>query len=141
MLEAAGMQVIAGKDVDQRDRVLIRQRGREAVFASIINPYKASDVVKSVEPMKIEGPVSGYGLKVIRRDGGTDLIVVRFDPQVESRLAGPSTFGGGSTDALVSVVRMDGAGKVIETGFVGGMKLDCGGKKLVSAEAGIKWEK
>ena len=27
MLEAAGMQVIAGKDVDQRDRVLIRQRG------------------------------------------------------------------------------------------------------------------
>ena len=110
------------------------------MFASIINPYKASDVVKSVEPMKIEGPVSGYGLKVIRRDGGTDLIVVRFDPQMENSLAGPSKFVGGSTDALVSVVRVNGAGKVIETGFVGGTKLECGGKNLARAGAGIQWK-
>jgi len=38
-------------------------------------------------------------------------------------------------------VRMDASGKLIEAGFVGGMKLECGGKSVVSAEAGIRWEK
>lgn len=141
VLGAPETQIIAGRDVDERDRVLIRRRGRTAVFASIIDPYKAVDVVKSVEPLEVTGSVGGYGLKVTRLDGGTDLILVRFDPQADNTLAGPSSFPGGRTDALVSVVRLDAAGKPIECGFVGGTTLTCGGKTLARSAPGIQWEK
>jgi hypothetical protein len=141
VVPAAGTQAFVGKDCDDRDRVILRRQAKETVFASIIDPYKASDVVKSVEEFKVDGPIPGYGMRVKRSDGGTDLVVVRFDPQTDNKLAGASTFEGGTTDALVSVIRLDGSGKVIESGFVGGTNLKFGDKTVTSEAPGIKWEK
>ncbi len=133
-------QFIPGTDADQRHRLLVRRTGKQAVFASIINPYQSVDAVKSVQILSVEGPVAAYGLKVTRSDGGTDLIVVRFDPQTDGKLAAPSTFPGGTTDALVSVLRLDASGKPVETGIIGGTRLTFGDKSLATTPAGIKWD-
>ena len=126
---------------DRQQRTVLRRTGTSAIFATVIEPFKASHVVKSVENIKVEGPVPGYGLKVTRTDGGTDVIIVRLDSQKDRKPAIASTFDGGTTDALVAVVRINDSGKVIEAGMVGGTRLVSGGKTLTSPEAGISWEK
>jgi hypothetical protein len=126
---------------DRQQRTVLRRTGTSAVFEAVIEPFKESHAVKSVVNIKVEGPVPGYGLKVARADGGTDLIIVRLDPQKDRKPAAASMFESGTTDALVAVVRMDGSGKVIEAGMIGGTKLVSGDKTVAIPEAGIKWEK
>ncbi len=126
---------------DRQQRVILRRTGTSAIFGAIIEPFKDLHVVKTVENIKVEGPVPGYGIKVERADGGKDLIIVRLDSQKNGKPAAASSFNGGSTDALVSVIRMDASGKVIETGLLGGTKLVSGGKNLGLSAPGIKWEK
>jgi len=134
-------RVFAGIGPDASHKAVLRRKGTSAVFASVIDPYKAGDAVKSVESFKVDGPVPAYGLKVVRTDGGTDLVIVRFDAQKEAKPAAASSFPGGKTDALVSVVRKDASGKVIGAGMLGGTGLTCDSTTLTLAAPGIKWEK
>ena len=141
VLENGETKSFCGIGADDRQKAVLRRTGTSAVFTALIEPFKVIRAVKAAENFSLKGPVPGYGLKVTRVDGGTDLIIVRLDPQKNQKPAGVTTFEGGTTDALVSVVRMDNSGKVIEAGFIGGTKLTGGGKTLTSSEAGIKWEK
>ncbi|MCI5135332.1 MAG: hypothetical protein D3920_09735 [Candidatus Electrothrix sp. AW2] len=109
-----------GVGVGERQRAVFRRKGKEATFISVIDPYKALDVVRSVEPLKVKGPVRAEGLKVVRHDGGTDLIVVRYDPQSDGEPAAPSSFSGGKTDALVTIVRYDKTNNIIKSIKTGG---------------------
>ena len=67
-------------------------------------------------------PIPATGVKVARSDGGTDLVIVRFDPQTDGKPAGESTFPGGKTDALVTVIRLDANGAVARLDMIGGTK-------------------
>ena len=69
------------------------------------------------------------------------MIIVRLDSQKDHKLAAASTFNNGATDALVSVVRTDCSGKVIEAGMLGGTRLVSSDLTLTIPEPGIKWEK
>ncbi len=141
VLAEPGTSFFIGKTVDERDRVVVRRIGKETTFATVIDPYKATDAVKSAEAIKVDGPVGGYGVKISRADGGTDLVIVRYDTQEGGRPAEASKFDGGSTDALVTVVRLDKDGKVLRMGMVGGTEASYGQTKLTSAEPGIAWTK
>jgi len=134
-------QAFAGIGADDRQKTVLRRSGTSAVFAAVIEPFKDGHLVKAAERVTLEGPVPGYGIKVTRADGGTDLILVRFDAQKERKPAAASTFAGGLTDALVAVVRKDASGTVIEAGLLGGTKLASGHKTLTLPSAGISWEK
>lgn len=136
---APGTGVFAGTVPGGRHQVVLRRTGKEAVFAAVIDPYMASDAVKNVEQFPAEGPVPTYGLKVSRTDGGTDLILVRWDEQADGKPAAASTGGGVTTDGLVSVVRLDASGKVIGTALVGGTKLEAAGRTLSLDAPGITW--
>ncbi|MFQ6130642.1 MAG: heparinase II/III family protein [Armatimonadota bacterium] len=133
--------VYVGQDVDERHRVVARREGREAVFAAVVDPYADSDAVASVERLTIPGGLRAYGLRVKRRDGGTDLIVVRYDQQTDGRPGESSSLDGGSTNALISIVRLDGKGGVAELGMVGGTELSYGGERLTLDQPGIRWSK
>ncbi len=137
VLGEKGSAVYTGLVPGDRQQAIIRRTGKEAVFAAVIDPYMKSDAVKAVERIEVHGPVRACGLKVTRSDGGTDIIVVRFDSQKDGVPALPSAFQGGKTDALVSVVRLDEAGKVLRLGMIGGTGLAAGGKTLRSAKPGI----
>ena len=137
VLGAPGTTVYTGTVPGGRHQAVIRREGKEAVFAAVIDPYRAGDAVKSVERFKIEGPVPAYGLKVTRTDGGTDLIIVRWDQQTGGKPAGPSTGEEVTTNALVSVVRLDASGKVLDMGLLGGTELTAAGKSLSLDAPGI----
>jgi len=139
VLGAEGTTVYAGTVPGGRHQAILRRKGREATFGAVIDPYKASDAVASVEQLTLAGPVRAYGLKVKRADGGTDLIVVRYDQQTGGQLAAPTTFEGGRTNALVSVVRIDADGRPVELGMLGGTELFFGGKGLKLDAPGIAW--
>ncbi len=142
LLGAPATTIYLCRDVDARDRVIVRRSGAEAVFASVINPYKGDSAVASVEPLKVDGPVPAAGLRVKRTDGGQDLIIVRFDPQTGNQLAAPSAFDGGKTNALVTVLRLDAKGKLLApSGFLGGTFATCAGVTIDSSSPGIKWTK
>ena len=134
-------KVYNGTCPDERQKAVLRRSGTSAIFTAVIEPFKNDGVAKSVENMKVNGPVPGYGLKVTRMDGGVDLIIVRLDAQKEHKLAAASTFDKGTTDALVSVVRTDSSGKVIEAGMIGGTRLVSGDKTLTLPGPGISWER
>jgi hypothetical protein len=85
--------------------------------------------------------VAGSGLKVARTDGGTDIIMVRYDPQAGGKPAAASTAQGLTTDALVTVVRLDKDGKVLEMGVIGGTGASFGDKSIKLDSPGIKWLK
>ena len=134
-------KVYNGTCPDERQKTILRRSGTSTMFAAVIEPFKDGRVVKSAENIKVSGPVPAYGLKVTRTDGGIDLIIVRLDAQKDHKLAAASTFDNGTTDALVSVVRMDRSGKVIETGMLGGTRLVSGSKTLTLPGPGISWER
>ncbi|NIA21387.1 MAG: hypothetical protein GWP05_05335, partial [Anaerolineaceae bacterium] len=136
-----GTTIYVGTVPGGRHQAVIRRKGAETVFATVIDPYKASDAVKSAESFKTSGPVPAYGLKVLRSDGGTDLIIVRYDRQAEGKPAAASTGDGLTTNALVTVVRLDAGGKVIEMGLVGGTEAKAAGKVLKVGKPGIRWSK
>ena len=137
-----GSQVYVGTVPGGRHQAVVRREGKEAVFAAVIDPYKASDAVKGVEAFDVKGPVAATGLKVTRTDGGTDLIIVRWDQQTGGKPAAASTGGGLTTDALVAVVRLDKGGKVVDMGMVGGTTLQApAGKSLALEAPGIAWMK
>ena len=140
VLGAGETQVYAGIGADDRQKSVLRRSGTSAIFAAVIEPFKDGRTVKALERVTLEGPVPGYGIKVTRADGGTDLILVRFDAQKERKPAAASTFADGSTDALVAVVRKDASGKVSEAGMLGGTKLASGNKTLTLPSAGISWD-
>jgi Heparinase II/III-like protein/Alginate lyase len=132
-----GTQVSIGTVPGGRHQAVLRRTGRQAVFATVVDPYKASDAVKTAEQFDVDGPVPAYGLKVTRSDGGTDLIIVRWDPQTDGKPAAASTGSGITTNGLVTVVRLDAKGKVTNTILVGGTLLKSGGKTVELAAPGI----
>lgn len=141
VLGAAGTTVYAGATPGERHEVVLRRKGKETVFAAVIDPYKASDAVKAVEQVKVDGPVPAYGLKVTRTDGGTDLIVVRYDVQSGGKPAAPSSGQGVATNALVTVVRLDASGKVLSMGILGGTEASAGSRKITLEAPGIQFSK
>jgi len=136
-----GSAVYVGHVPGGRHQAIIRRKAKETVFAAVIDPYKASDVVRSAESFEVNGPVPAYGLKVLRNDGGSDLIIVRYDRQADGKPAAASSVAGLKTNALVTVVRLDGSGKVIEMGMVGGMEMEAAGKVLSVGKPGTRWLK
>ncbi len=132
-------EIYTGRNVDGRDQVIIRRTGTEAVFGAVIDPYQASDAVAAVERFEVSGPVPAYGLRIRRTDGGTDLIVVRYDPQTDSQPAAASSVEQLKTNALVTVVRLDSAGKVIGMGLFGGTEASYADQRLSLDSAGNKW--
>ena len=132
-----GTQVFVGTVPGGRHQAVLRRTGRQTVFATVVDPYKSSDVVKTAEQFDVDGPVPAYGLKVTRNDGGVDLILVRWDPQTDGKPAAASTGGGVTTDGLVTVVRLDAKGKVTRTILVGGTLLKSGDKTVELAAPGI----
>lgn len=131
--------VYAGRVPGGRHQAIIRRKAPETVFAAVIDPFKATDVVGKTESFKVEGPVPGYGLKVTRKDGGIDLIIVRFDPQTGGALVAASSGGGVTTDALVAIVQLDAKGKVSQMGMIGGTQLTAAGQELKAEKPGIEW--
>jgi len=136
-----GTTVYTGTVPGGRHQAVLRRTGKEAVFAAVVDPYKAVDAVKSAEQFKVTGPVPAYGLKVTRSDGGTDLIIVRWDQQPGGKPAAASSGQGVTTNALVSVVRLDAKGKPITMGLLGGTELKAAGKSLSLDAPGITWQK
>ncbi len=130
VLGGTGTTVHTGVVPGGRHQVVLRRRGKEAIFTAVIDPYRTSDAVKSVSAMKIDGPVVAQGLKILRNDGGTDFIIVRFDQQAGGKPAAASTSPIGRTNALVSVIRLDASGKVIRAGMIGGTEISIGGKLI-----------
>jgi hypothetical protein len=176
LVGAPNTAIYLGRNVDQRDQVVVRREGKEATFAAVIDPYQDLQVVQTVERLEVAGPVPAYGLRVHRAPlnppkvggkggtdlnppkvggkggtdlnppkvggkGGTDLIIVRYDPQEGSQVADVSTFDGGQTNALVSVLRLDANGQIIEWGLVGGTRLSWGDQSLTLDKAGIRWSR
>ncbi len=113
VLPAPGMQAFVANVPGKRQQALLRQRGRDATFVCLVDPYRAADAAKSVQPLETAGEVPATGVQVQRFDGGTDLIVVRNDPMPEGT-PGPATrFAEQTTQALVTVLRLDEDGKRI----------------------------
>jgi hypothetical protein len=128
-----------GQDVDERHRVVARREAKETTFAAVIDPYQATDAVASAEQFEVTGPIPAYGLRIKRTDGGTDLIIVRFDQQTAGKLAEPTAFPGGSTNALISIIRLDAQGNPTDLGLLGGTELSHSDQRLTLTTPGIKW--
>jgi hypothetical protein len=139
VLPGEGTTVYAGAVPGDRHQAVIRRQGTATTFLAVIDPYKDADAVKSAGEMRVDGAVPACGLKVSRTDGGTDLILVRYDPRKDNRLSPASAFDGGKTNALVSIVRLDPAGKAVVLGMVGGTTLAYGDKTLSLDTPGIRW--
>jgi hypothetical protein len=138
VLGAPGTTVYVGQVPGDRHQAVLRREGREAVFATIVDPYRATDVVASVRPVETSGPVPAFALKVTRKDGGTDVIVVRYDQQRNGESEAPTQVEGGRTDALVSVVRLGETVRPIDMVMVGGHELSYADFSLKRDEPGIK---
>jgi hypothetical protein len=94
-----------------RHQAVLRRKGRDVRFVCLVDPYVSTDAVRSAESLRVDGPVPATGIRVKRADGGTDLVVVRYDPMPDDIPAPSSSFMGFETRALVSAVRLDAAGK------------------------------
>jgi hypothetical protein len=129
-----------GQDADQSHRVVVRRQCKDTVFAAVINPYKDLDAVKSAEKLAVTGPVPAYGLRIRRADGSSDVIVVRYDPQEGGRPAAPSSFDGGTSNALISVAQIDAKGALVKLGMLGGTQFSCAGQALSLDKPGIQWK-
>ncbi len=103
-----------------RHQAVLRRRGRDVQFACVVDPYREYDAVKKVSTIKVKGPVAAHGLTIERTDGGTDIVVVRYDAMDEGNAAASSTFETYTTQALVTILRLDRAGKVISRVDLGG---------------------
>ena len=134
-----GTTVFTGTVPGGRHEAVLRRQSQDTVFAAIVDPYRAGDAVKSAEKFAVEGPVPAYGLKVARTDGGTDLVIVRYDQQKDGKPAAASTGQGVATDALVTVVRLDAGGKVIGLGMIGGTTVKVADQALTLDAPGVKW--
>ncbi|NQT51782.1 heparinase II/III family protein, partial [bacterium] len=119
MLAAPGLKALVANVPGKRQQAVLRRTGSDATFVCLVDPYRATDAVKSVQPLKTGGAT---GIKVLRADGGTDLIVVRHDPMADGQPAAATAFEGLTTQSLVTVVRLDNAGKQAS-------RLDLGGAK------------
>ena len=139
VLGAEGTTAYTGTVPGGRHQAVIRREGRDVVFAAVVDPYRAGDAVKATEQFDLTGAVPACGLKVTRTDGGMDIIIVRWDQQAGGKPAEASTGAGVTTNALVSVVRLDAGGKVIDMGLLGGTELKVAGKSLSLDAPGIKW--
>jgi len=87
----------------------------------------------------VTGPLPAYGLRIKRTDGSTDLIIIRCDQQPAAEPAPPSTFAGGTTNALISIIRLNAQGNPTDLGLLGGTELSYAGQRLALAAPGIKW--
>jgi hypothetical protein len=134
-----GTTVYVGQVPGGRHEAVLRRRASSTIFATAVAPYAAGDAVNSVARMELAGDVPGYGLKISRADGGTDVIIVRYDLQKDGRPGAPTGFDGGRTNALVSVVRLNVLAQPVELGMVGGTELACGQVVLTADQPGIMW--
>jgi len=111
VLPAPGMAELTANVPGKRQQAILRQKGNDATFACLIDPYRASDAAKAIEPLETTGAVPATAVKVVRADGGTDLIVVRNDPMPDGKPGPATAFAGQTTQALVTVLRLDKASK------------------------------
>ncbi|NQT89119.1 heparinase II/III family protein, partial [bacterium] len=122
VLAPMAMQVWLGNVPGGRQQAVLRTKGKDMTYVCVVDPFRASNVVESAERIDIPAPVPATAVKIVRKDGGTDLIVVRHDPMPDGQPAAASVFEGITTQSLVTVVRLDKAGKPIS-------RLDLGGAK------------
>ena len=113
VLPAPGLLALTADVPGKRQQAILRQTGNDATFICLIDPYRATNAVKAVEPLKTTGSVPATGIKILRTDGGTDLLVVRNDPMPAGKPGPATAFAGETTQALVTVLRLDGNGKRI----------------------------
>jgi len=102
-----------------RHQAVLRRTGRDVTFACVVDPYLAIDVVASAKTIDVDGPVRASAVEVARRDGGTDLIIVRYDPMPDGTPGAPSVVRGIKTQSLVTVVRLDAKGKEMSRADLG----------------------
>jgi hypothetical protein len=119
VLPTPGMQAFVANVPGKRQQALLRQRGRDATFVCLVDPYSAADAAKSIQPLETTGEVPATGVQVQRVDGGTNLIVVRNDPMPDGTPGPATTFAGETTQALVTILRLDEDGKRISRTEVG----------------------
>jgi hypothetical protein len=120
VLAAPGLKAIVANVPGKRQQAILRQAGTDATFVCLIDPYRAGDAVRSVQALKTSGPIPATGVRVLRTDGGTDLIVVRHDAFTAGRPGPATSFAGKATRALVTVCRMDKNDKQISQMELGG---------------------
>ncbi len=137
VLGAEASTVYTGVVPGGRHQAILRRRGSEAIFATIVDPYRKMDAVAAVETMDLRGPVPACGLRVTRADGGADVVIVRYDQQTDGRPAPATTFDDGKTDALVTIIRFDADGTVLRMGMTGGTEAVCGDEVLTLEALGI----
>lgn len=117
---ASATRAWVGAVAGGRHQAVIRRVGRDVTFACVVDPFRATDAVKSAQVVELRGPVSGTAARVTRAGGGVDWIVVRYDPMADGAAAGASTFERFTTRALVTVIRLDASGAQIDRLDVGG---------------------
>ncbi len=105
--------------------LMIRRKGPESSFLSIIEPFEDNPVLTSVRRLTCAG-CCGAALEVDAARGFTDLILLR-DPASDDALVLED--GTVETDALLAVVRHDGR-RVIETALHGGSCLRFHGERV-----------
>ncbi|NLF30582.1 MAG: alginate lyase family protein [Planctomycetes bacterium] len=137
VLGAPNTTIYTGVVPGDRHQAVLRRTGNEAIFATVVDPYRAADAVTAVEAMDLQGPVPACGLRITRADGGTDLVIVRYDGQTGGEPAAATTFEGGRTDALVTVIRFNADGTVRRIGMTGGTQAACGTAALALEAPGI----
>ncbi|MFW6154948.1 MAG: heparinase II/III domain-containing protein [Planctomycetota bacterium] len=130
VLGAPGTTVYTGVVPGDRHQAVLRRQGREAIFATIVDPYRKTDTVAAAEPMDLDSPVPACGLRITRADGGTDVVIVRYDQQTGGAPAPATTFDGGGTDALVTIIRFAPDGTVRRMVMTGGTEAVCGSEAL-----------
>ncbi|MDH7569025.1 MAG: heparinase II/III family protein, partial [Armatimonadota bacterium] len=139
LLPAPDTTLFVGRNVDGRDQVVARRQAKETTFAAVVEPYRALQAVRSVTGVAATGPVPADALLITRSDGGSDLILVRHDAQRDGQPAAATTCRGAATDALVTVVRLDRRGNLLELGMVGGTRATYGSRALRLEKPGIAW--
>ncbi|HUS91649.1 MAG TPA: heparinase II/III family protein [Phycisphaerae bacterium] len=113
VLPAPGLTAFLAHVPGERRQAILRQAGSDATFVCLIDPYRATDAVRSVKALKTSGPVPATGVEVLRTDGGRDLIVVRNDPMPDGKPGPATSFAGQTTQVLVTVCRLDKEGKQV----------------------------
>jgi hypothetical protein len=112
-------QAWVGNVPGDRQQAVLRRAGRDVRFVCVVDPFLTTDAIEDATELPVDGPIPALAVKIARADGGTDLVVVRFDPMEGGRPAGPTACADLRTRALVTVLRRDAAGGFVTRVDVG----------------------
>jgi hypothetical protein len=106
--------------------LIARRQGENLAsrFVSVIEPFKGEPLIKEVRTIPLSRG-SGTAIEILRSDGGSDIVV--YDVADVEKAVGDRDI---ATDARVTVVRRDAAGRVSGRFFVSGTFLAVGGERL-----------